>query len=174
MKIRDDIIKLFNRIFRKYTTQRIVNVTKENYDEYHTTYDTLFKVSKCMENLDAYLIGGISAAIQTNQDLYRENSDIDIMCNEKDLSKLIEILTKSGYSVADKRGIKTENFVDNDGKFHAKDHELNANTENLSLLGIGIFTYQEKGNEVIMHSYAYHEKEGKVIGTEKVIPRELF
>ena len=53
--------------------------------------------------------------------------------------------------------------MDINGQFHAIDHELNADTQNHKLLGVGIFTYSVKGNEVITHSYSYHEKEGRVI-----------
>ena len=121
-----------------------------------------------------YLIGGISAAIQTNQDLYRQNGDIDIMLKEGDLSRLIETLQKIGYNVDDRYGIKIRNRVDLDGHFQARDHKLNANTKNKNILGVGIFTYQVKGNEVITHSYAFEEKEGRVVGTEKIMPKELF
>lgn len=50
----------------------LANVSKQNYDEYHRTYDTLAKIFEKLEDIDAYLIGGISAAIQTNRDLYRQ------------------------------------------------------------------------------------------------------
>lgn len=174
LEIRENIIKFFNRIFRKNSTPMIANITKQNYDEYRRTYDTLSKIFSDLGGIDAYLIGGISSAIQTNQDLYRQNSDIDIMCKEKDLFRLIEKLQKIGYSVDDRRGIKTRNRVDLDGHFQARDHELNANTRNKNVLGVGIFTYQVKGNEVITHSYAFEEKEEKFVGIEKVMPKELF
>ena len=174
MKIKDKIIEIFNRIFRKKNYPMIANVSKQNYDIYHKTYDTLSKIFGQIEDIDAYLIGGISAAIQTNQDLYRQNSDIDIMCREEQLTLLIEALKNSRYSIDDRRGIKTRNTVDIKGQFHAVDHELNANTKNQKLLGVGIFTYSIKENEAITHSYSYHEEEGRVIGIEKVIPKELF
>lgn len=173
-KIQDNIISLFNRIFRRNTFLMIPNVSKQNYDEYHRTYDTLSKVSGSLKEIDAFLIGGISAAIQTNQDLYRKNDDLDIMCKEDDLEYLIDNLKKLGYVVDDKRDIRTGNIVDKDGNFHPADHELNADTNNKKILGIGIFTYQIRENEVITHSYAFHEKEGRVIGAEKVMPKELF
>ena len=173
-KIKDNIIRMFNRIFRRNNFPMIANVSKQNYDEYHKTYDTLSKIFSKTDGIDLYLIGGISAAIQTNRDLYRQNDDIDIMCREEQLPFLIEFLQKAGYRVDDRRGIKTRNTVDIDGQFHAMDHELNADTKSKKLLGVGIFTYSIKGNEVITHSYSYHEKEGRVIGVEKVIPKELF
>lgn len=173
-KIQGSIVKLFNRIFKKNNTQMITNISKKNYDEYRKTYDTLSKISSSIEGIDAYLIGGISAAIQTNQDLYRNNSDIDIMCKEESLPKLIEILKHIGYKVVDRRGIKTTNLVDKEGHFHANDHELNADIKSGKMLGVGIFTYQVRGDEVITHSYAFHEEEGRVIGTERVMPKELF
>lgn len=173
-RIRENIIKLFNQIFKRNDNSMIANVTKKNYDEYHKTYDTLSKVSNSLKGIDAYLLGGISAAIQTNQDLYRYNDDLDIMCKEDDLVQLIESLKKLGYRVDDRRCIKTRNTVDIDGNFQPMDHELNADTNNRKMLGVGIFTYQVKGNEVIIHSYAFHEKEGRFIGTEKIMPKELF
>lgn len=173
-KIKDNIIRMFNRIFRRNNFPMIANVSKQNYDEYHKTYDTLSKIFSKTDGIDLYLIGGISAAIQTNRDLYRQNDDIDIMCPEEQLPFLIGFLQKAGYRVDDRRGIKTRNTVDIDGQFHAMDHELNADTKSKKLLGVGIFTYSIKGNEVITHSYSYHEKEGRVIGVEKVMPKELF
>lgn len=173
-KIKDKITRIFKQIFRRNDFPMIANISKQNYDEYHRTYDTLSEIFGKLEDIDAYLIGGISAAIQTNQDLYRQNSDIDIMCREEQLQLLIAALQKSGYSVDDRRGIKTRNIMDINGQFHAIDHELNADTQNHKLLGVGIFTYSVKGNEVITHSYAYHEEEGRVIGIEKVMPKELF
>ena len=173
-RIQDKIIKLFNRIFRRSNFPMIANVSRQNYDEYRKTYDTLSKIFSKIDGIDLYLIGGISAAILTNRDLYRQNDDIDIMCQEEQLPFLIKLLQEAGYSVDDRRGIKTRNTVDIDGQFHAIDHELNADTKSKKLLGVGIFTYSIKGNEVITHSYSYHEKEGRVIGVEKVMPKELF
>ena len=173
-RIQDKIIKLYNRIFRRSNFPMIANVSKQNYDEYRKTYDTLSKIFSKIDGIDLYLIGGISAAILTNRDLYRQNDDIDIMCQEEQLPFLIKLLQEAGYSVDDRRGIKTRNTVDIDGQFHAIDHELNADTKSKKLLGVGIFTYSIKGNEVITHSYSYHEKEGRVIGVEKVMPKELF
>ena len=173
-RIKDNIIKLYNRIFRRNNFPMITNVSKHNYDKYHKTYDTLSKIFSKTDGIDLYLIGGISAAIQTNRDLYRQNDDIDIMCREEQLPFLIKLLQEEGYSVDDRRGIKTRNTVDIDGKFHAMDHELNADTKSKKLLGVGIFTYFVKENEVITHSYSYHEKEGRVIGVEKVMSKELF
>ena len=171
---RENIIKFFNIILRRNTTPMIANVTRQNYDEYSKTYDTLFQIFSKLDGANAYLIGGISAAIQTNQDLYRQNSDIDIMCNEEELSRFVQILQKIGYSVDDRRGIKTRNVVDEHGHFQAMDHELNAYTRKKNMLGVGIFTYQVKSGEVVTHSYAFDEKEGRIVGTEKVMPKELF
>lgn len=172
--LKENIIKFFNIILRRNTTPMIANVTKQNYDEYSKTYDTLFQIFSKLDGANAYLMGGISVAIQTNQDLYRQNSDIDIMCNEEELSRFVQILQKIGYSVDDRRGIKTRNVVDEHGHFQAMDHELNAYTINKNMLDIGIFTYQVNSEEVVTHSYAFEEKEGRIVGTEKVMPKELF
>lgn len=168
------IRKFLNKLFRKSNIPMITDVTKQNYNEYRKTYDTLSKVFGQLDTIDVFIIGGISAAIQTKQDLYRQNSDIDIMCNEEDLSILIKTLQKLGYSIDDRRNIKTRNIINLDGHFQARDHELNANTRKKNMLGVGMFTYQTIGNDVITHSYAFEEKEGKFVGIEKVIPKELF
>ena len=89
-KIRDTIIRIFNQIFRRNDFPMIANVSKQSYDKYHKTYDTLSKIFGNLDDIDAYLVGGISSAIQTNQYLYRQNSDIDIMCKEEDLPKIIK------------------------------------------------------------------------------------
>ena len=173
-KIKDNIIRIFNRIFRRNNYLMLENVSKQNYDEYYTTYNTLAKINGELDDIDAYIVGGIAAAIQTNQDLYRQNGDIDIMCKEEDLPRLIKRLEKVGYMIEDKRGTKTDNAIDVNGNFKAKDHDLNANIRSSSLLGIGIFVYQMKNNGVTRLSYALDERIGKYICTEKVFPKELF
>ena len=143
---------------------------------FETTYNTISKVCKKIEEegISAYLVGGISAAIQTNTNLYRQNDDLDLMVDSKELSRLIELLEQAGYKVEDKRGIKTGNFVDKDGVFHPADHELNADTEEKDLLGVGIFVYTRENGQVTLNSYSKNEKEGCVVGNRKVIPEELF
>ena len=142
---------------------------------FEKTYNTISRVcNKFSENnINAYLVGGISAAIQTNTNLYRQNDDLDLMVDIKDLEKVISLLESEGYEVEDKRGIRTDNFVDKLGVFHPVDHELNADTKE-NLLGVGIFVYTRENGEVTLNSYSKNEKEGCVIGSRKVIPEELF
>lgn len=143
---------------------------------YTSTYNTIKKVYNevNMFDINAYMIGGISSAIQANIDLYRQNEDIDLMVEKKDLEKLVERLKILGYKVADKRASLTENYVDTNGVFHPIDHELNADVNNDNMLGIGIFVFERKNGTVITNSYAYDKREGCVIGTQKVMPEELF
>ena len=173
-KIKDNIIKLFNRIFRKNNSPMLANISKQNYDKYHTTYDTLSKIFGEIDDIDAYLVGGISSAIQTNQDLYRQNSDIDIMCKDEDLHKIIKKLQEIGYSIEDKRGIKTNNIIDSNGNFKVGCHDIDTKTNNNNLLGVGLFVYKINNDEVITYSYAFDERVGKFGGTEKVMSKELF
>lgn len=173
-KIKDNIIRMFNRIFRKNHFPMIDSVSKQNYDEYHRTYDTLSKIFGKIDDIDAYLVGGISSAIQTNQDLYRQNSDIDIMCKEEDLPKIIKKLQEIGYSIEDKRGIKTNNIIDINGDFKVGCHDINTSIKNSNLLGVGLFVYKLNNDEVTTYSYAFDERIGRFVGTEKVIPKELF
>ena len=173
-KLKDNIIKIFNRIFRKNNFPMIANVSKQNYDKYHRTYDTLAKVFGELDDIDAYLIGGISSAIQTNQDLYRQNSDLDIMCKEEDLPKIIKKLQEIGYSIEDKRGIKTNNIIDSNGIFKVLCHDINAKIKNSFLLSVGLFVYKIHNDEVTTYSYAFDERIGRFVGTEKVISKELF
>lgn len=173
-RIQDNIIKLFNQIFRKNRFLMLANVSKQNYDEYHRTYDTLSKIFAELNDIDAYLVGGISSAIQTNQDLYRQNSDIDIMCKEEDLPKIIKKLQEIGYSIEDKRGVKTNNIIDANGNFKVGCHDINTNIKSNSLLDVGLFVYKVNNDEVTTFSYAFDERIGKFVGTEKIIPKELF
>lgn len=173
-KIKDNIIRVFNRIFRRNSFPMLANVSKQNYDEYHTTYDTLSKIFGELDDIEAYLVGGISSAIQTNQDLYRQNSDIDIMCKEEDLPKIIKKSQEIGYSIEDKRRIKTNNVIDINGDFKVGCHDINTSIKNSNLLGVGLFVYKINNNEVTTYSYAFDEKIGKFVCTEKVIPKELF
>ena len=41
-------------------------------------------------------------------------------------------------------------------------------------MGVGLFVYKINNNEVTMYSYAFDERIGKFIGTERVIPKKLF
>ena len=173
-KINDIFQRIVNRIFRKSNYLMLSNVSKENYDTYQSTYDTLAKIFGELDDIDAFLVGGISAAIQTNQDLYRKNSDIDIMCNEADLPKIIEKLQEIGYKVEDKRGINTNNVIDSNGDFTVGCHDINTVIKNGNLLGVGLFVYKVQDNEVIRRSYAFDERTGQYVGTEKVMPKELF
>lgn len=143
---------------------------------YERTYKTIEDVyGKIMEQgCKAYLIGGISAAIQTNIDLYRQNNDLDIMVNSSDLPKVIEVLEEHGYMVQDKRGVKTDNKVDRDGIFHPMDHEVNAISMSKDVLGVGIFLYSNENGRVTLNSYAFDERIGKVVGSRTEIPEELF
>ena len=144
--------------------------------DYSSTYTTIKKVySEINKNgINAYMIGGISSAIQAGIDLYRQNDDIDLMVSKEDLSQLIEGLQNIGYSVEDKRGILTGNYVDSAGVFHPADHELNADINSSDMLGVGIFVFERKEGTVIINSYAYEENEKAVIGNQSVMPEELF
>ena len=173
-KIKDNIMRIFNQIFRRNDFPMISNVSKQNYDKYHKTYDTLSKIFGKLDNIDAYLVGGISSAIQTNQNLYRQNSDIDIMCKEEDLPKIIKKLQEIGYSIEDKRGINTNNIIDSNGNFKVGCHDINTSIKNSNLLGVGLFVYKINNDEVTTYSYAFDERTGKFVGTEKIIPKELF
>ena len=125
--------------------------------DYPSTYTTIKKVySEINKNgINAYMIGGISSAIQAGIDLYRQNDDIDLMVSKEDLLQLIEGLQNIGYSVEDKRGILTGNYVDSAGVFHPADHELNADINSSDMLGVGIFVFERKEGTVIINSYAY-------------------
>lgn len=173
-KIKDNLMRLINKIFRKSSYPMLSNVSKENYDKYHSTYDTLVKIFEGLDDVEAFLVGGISAAVQTGNNLYRQNSDIDIMCNEADLPKLIQKLQEIGYKIEDRRGVKTKNKTDSDGEFTAACHNIDTVMDNSNLLGVGLFVYKIQNNEVITYSYEFDEKLGKYVGTEKVIPKELF
>lgn len=144
--------------------------------DYEKTYNTIATVYKKLNELgiSAYMVGGILVAVQTNIDLYRQNKDIDLMVAKEDLDNLILALSEIGYVVEDKRGNLTRNYVDLDGIFHSRDHELNANTANSDILGIGIFVYERKDGHVITNSYAYREKEQCFICFQNVMPQELF
>lgn len=144
--------------------------------DYSSTYSTVEKVyTEINKNgINAYMIGGISSAIQAGIDLYRQNDDIDLMVSKEDLPQLVDSLRKIGYKVEDKRGHLTENYVDADGTFHPADHELNADINSTDMLGVGIFVFERKDGTVITNSYAYEENAQAVIGNQSVMPEELF
>lgn len=148
----------------------------EKETSYSSTYETIKRVySEINENgINAYMIGGISSALQAGIDLYRQNEDIDLMVDKNDLPQLIESLKKIGYSVQDKRANLTENYVDEHGAFHPTNHELDADINSPDMLGVGIFVFERKDGTVITNSYAYEENSKAVIGTQSVIPEELF
>lgn len=173
----EEYIKQFREKFSEKVSEYFSKKQgKEKMGNYASTYNTMKRVYDEVNSADinAYMIGGISSAIQANIDLYRQNEDIDLMVDIKDLDKLIERLRKLGYRVEDKRANLTENYVDANGVFHPMDHELNADINDGNMLGVGIFLFERKDGTVITNSYAYDEREGCVIGTQKVMPEELF
>lgn len=143
---------------------------------YESTYATIKAIyDKLNEhNVGAYMIGGISSALLANIDLYRQNDDIDLMVDIEDLNEIIKCLSEIGYSVNDKRGSLTENYVDENNTFYPKNHELDCDIQNEDMLGVGIFTFERKDGSVITNSYAYNEKDACIIGNRKVMPEELF
>ena len=145
-------------------------------ESYKKTLKTIKTIcdKKAFLDMDMYLIGGISAAINADIDLYRNNDDIDLMVNIKDLSQLVNLLETSGYDVKDKRGTLTGNLIDSEGSFIPVDHELNADTKQKNILGIGIFLFERKEDFVIISSYYYDEREKCYGETQKVVPEELF
>lgn len=145
-------------------------------EPYENTYNTLKKIygEKVLSDMDVYLVGGICAAIYASIDLYRQNEDIDLMVNIKNLDELVDLLEKDGYDVKDKRGILTENYINEDGTFIPMDHELNADTNRKNLLGIGIFLFERKDGIVVMSSYAYDEREKNYTEIQTAMPEELF
>ncbi len=145
--------------------------------EFEITYETIKKIYDEFkkERVSPYLVGGICAAIQARKPLYRQNDDIDLMVDIKDLDKVIACLEKIGYSVADRRGIYTQNRVDLDGKFIPANHEIDCSSRDRQKLGVGIFVYERKDGKVYTHSYARHDdKGGNVICSETAMPEELF
>ncbi len=156
------------------TLEELEKAEKEQ--SYLSTYETIKKVyTEINKNgINAYMIGGISSAIQAGIDLYRQNEDIDLMVSKEDLPQLVESLSKIGYNVEDKRGHLTENYIDEDGTFHQADHELNADINSQDMLGVGIFVFERKDGTVITNSYAYEENSKAVIGNQNIMPEELF
>ena len=145
-------------------------------EKYKNTYTTIEKIYNKINKsgINAYMVGGISVAIQSNIDLYRQNSDIDLMIEKKDLEELIQILKKVGYKVEDRTGILTKNYIDENGTFYAKGHDLDAHIKDINMLGVGIFVYERNEGTIIKTSYAYDEREKCIIGFRKVMPEELF
>lgn len=146
---------------------------------YESTYQTLKEIYSKFNELgikNAYLIGGISAAIQSNQPLYRQNEDVDLMINSSELESVIQALSELGYTVDDKRGPLTGNFVTSTGEFIPEDHELNANLNrgDTSKLGVGLFVYSRENGVVVTHSYAFDQRRETTIGTRTEMPEELF
>ena len=83
-RIKEIFMKIFNKIFKRNQLLMLTNVSKENYEKYHTTYDTPKKAFGNIEDIDKYLIENISAQIQTNQDLYRQKTNsLEDKVNEK-------------------------------------------------------------------------------------------
>lgn len=173
-KIKDNIIRIFNHIFRRNNFPMLANIPKQNYDDYHTTYDTLSRIFGELDDIDAYLVGGISSATQTNHNLYRQNSNIDIMCKEEDLPKIIKKLQEVGYSIEDKKGIKTNNIIDSNGNLKSGYHNINASINNSNLLDVRLFVYKVNNHEVTTYSHAFDERIGRFVGTEKVMSKKLF
>ncbi len=145
-------------------------------EDYKNTYNTIKKVYDEINKsgINVYMVGGICAAIQANIELYRQNSDIDLMVEKKDLDVLIQALKKVGYQVEDRTEILTKNFIDENGTFHPIGHDLDTQIESADMLGIGIFVFEREEGTIIRTSYAYDEREKGIIGWQRKMPEELF
>ena len=139
---------------------------------YNTIRNTYSQIAKA--KIPVHMVGGISAAIQTGVDLYRKNSDLDLMVDKQNLQQLLDILTKLGYQIEDKRGILTDNFIDKEGNFHTCCHDINANINSSQMLGIGIFVYERTNESIIRSTYNYDQRSSTFNEIKSVIPIELF
>lgn len=63
-------------------------------EDYSSTYSTIERIYNEINKLgiNAYMIGGISSAIQAGIDLYRQNGDIDLMVEKKDLQQMMKLI----------------------------------------------------------------------------------
>ena len=120
-------------------------------------------------NIDFYIVGAIGAYIDANIPLQRQHDDLDLMIEEKSVSKLSEIFKETNFDFFDNRF--TSNKTLNEYGYPEGEHEVYAKLKN-SDFHIGFFLYYK--NKETYTICEYFNQKGKQKKLERTLPLEIF
>lgn len=133
---------------------------EENHELVKTSlmkFCTLFNQAE----IDYYIVGALPCFLKTNQPLFRYHDDIDIMINEDDIPRVIEILEETNYEFHDDRFPTLERFYEMQ-KDEPPHTVLAQNRENEFHLGFFCFR-READNSITMREYSHRLENGEVV-----------
>lgn len=110
--------------------------------------------------IDYYIVGALPCFIKTGQQLFRYHDDIDIMVNEEDIPKIVEIMELTGYQFYDDRFPSIERFYQM--QENKPPHTILAQNPN-NEFHLGFFTFRrENDNSITMTEYS-HRLENDIV-----------
>lgn len=124
---------------------------------------TLIEITKLFNEygIDYYLVGALPCYIKIGGELTRYHDDIDIMINENDIPKIVELLNILGYEFQDDRFPSIARCMEMQQK--KPPHTVMAQNPN-NEFHIGFFCFRREIDESItMREYSSSIQEGKVI-----------
>jgi len=129
-----------------------------------------FIVKKLNENkINYYIVGAIGAYIDAGLEIQRVHDDLDIMIEEKDIEKVMNIFKNSDYSFYDNR-FDNNRYLNKYG-YPEGEHEVYAMYKD-NIFHIGFFLYSYDKEKYTIRDYF---KEGdKFKCLERSLPIEIF
>jgi len=166
-------------LLKKVEFNKTHNITPGNISisENHALIDSTINslCSKLNElSVDYYLVGALSAFIETGVPLFRYHGDLDFMIAEKDIEKLKEALKDSDYVFEDNR-LTTDKTYNPEVGHTQGEHEVIANhKENEFHLGFFLFDRQRDGS-INIKEYYKGRKDDKDVPMVLIrhLPKEL-
>ena len=141
-------------------------------DNHRLINDTLVEVCNKLNalRLDYYVVGSLSAFINTDTPLFRYHEDIDFMVAEKDLDKVALALEGTDYQFIDNRLHNKK--IRREGENHTSgEHEVIANHKN-NEFHLGFFLFDRNpDNSLTIREYYMKDGEPQIL--ERHMPREL-
>ena len=110
--------------------------------------------------IDYYIVGALPCFIKTGQQLFRYHDDIDILINEDDIPKVMEIVELIGYKFQDDRFPSLERVHEMERS--KPPHTVLAQNPN-NEFHLGFFTFRrEEDHSITMREYS-HRLEGEEV-----------
>lgn len=133
--------------------------------------DILIDITKRLNTagIDYYIVGAVGAYLDARMPFVREHDDLDILINERDVSKLASIFAKTNFAFHDNR--KTSSKTLNQAGYTDGDHEVYAEHQDLKFhIGFFLF-YRGESTYTIVEYYRDNNVQRKL---ERTLPIEFF
>ncbi len=149
-----------NRLSKMFSNEVEGNMPFE--ENHKLINETIVKVTQLFNeyDIDYYLAGALPCFIKTNQPLFRYHDDIDIMINEEDIPKVVEVMDLIGYEFHDDRFPSLERYEEMEE--NKPPHTVLAQNPD-NEFHLGFFTFQrEIDNSITVREYSHHLENGEV------------